>query len=315
MQNMQRLDPLGAETAHSQDNHPTRELYYRGYYDSDHVFDLAFGYDILINVFKYTDDVDGITAVEDYYIRDLIAGAAHRSLLEMSGVLAEGTDIDTGGMWDVARRMAGVACMFAIPTYDSEYYGKSGIDGSTGGYTWAPFQSQSLSWKEVLIDNDNTMGGYPNLAKRLGIEEYNCGSDGVFQDRPVYFGHMGNDMTQAANLIRRAYPAVTFPNLEACLIEAAEGTLTGTKGTDPAQQYTISYAYNDLFPNVADVAVPLLDSATITIETSSATAPYQWGLYDEDYEVGSGPPDPPASQAKTIRNNGSGATGLMIFKL
>ena len=284
MQNMQRIDPLGAATIHTQDAHPSRELFYRGYYDDDHVFDLAFGYDTLINVFKSTDDPAGITPVEDYYLRDLLARAVFNSLASVGNIYDRENDVNAGGMWDVARRSAAVACMFAMPSYDTPYYGKSGVDGKTGGYEWAPFKDDRYSWKQVFVDNNMEMKGYPNYSNRLGIEEYNCGEGGIFLDRPVYFGHMGPNMAISSSLIGRNYPDKKFPHLEECLKNALEGNLTGIKGSDSPQRYVTPTAYNKVFGEVAREGVDHLKDEPKDQDESSATAPYHWGFYDEDFD-------------------------------
>gem|GEM_PF-1623514 len=299
MQNMQRLDPVGAQTRHPVSINPCRELFYRGYFDSDHVFDLAFGYDVLIAVYKNTDHPDGITPVEDYYLRDIVARGAFNQVAAAANIYNTGEASDTGGMWDVARRCAAVACMFAIPSYDSPYYGKSGLNGSTGGYEWAPFKDDRYSWKELWIDNNRPLSIYPNYSKRLGIEEYNCAPDGQFIDRNVYFGHMGEDMTIAANLILRHLGqtgATKFPNLTRCVRNASNGVLVGKKGSDPPTRFTILTGLGQRFPSVAETQVPRVlaepngSPYSDGERTSSTNAPYVWGMFDEDF--GSGEPVP-----------------------
>jgi hypothetical protein len=283
LNNLQRLDMVGQKGPHVQDAHPGREMFYRGYYDSDQVFDLAFGYDTLIACFKSTDHATGVTPIEDYYIRDLIGKAVMGSVAEMMSFTATG---GTGGMWDTARRCAAVSGALAMPDYDTPYHGKSGFNKrTTGGYEWAPFPDDNYTWKQLFVDNNMPMTQYPNYSARLGIEEANCRADGVFLDRPVYFSHMGTDMTVAATLINRFDNSKTFPGLHACLLNAVNGTLTGVKGSDGPQLVIVPTGYNASFPEAAIAGVSYLQANPASLNQSASNAPYQWGFYNKNFSM------------------------------
>jgi len=281
--NTQRLDSVGQQGPHAQDANPTRELFYRGYYDAFHVRDLAFGYDVLINCFKSTQHPAGITPIEDYYIRDLIGKACLNAAWEQRSLTSGGA---AGGMWDLARRCAAICGAIAVPDYDTPYYGKSGFNNTTtGGYAWAPFRDSHYTWKQLFFDNNMPMTQYPNYSARMGIEDWMCLPGGVFNDRAAYMGHMGNAMSIAATMLNRFDGTKKFPNLEACLVNSANGVLDGTKWDEPLSRHIIPTGYNKSLPTAQAVGVPYLQATPAAFGTSTTGAPYQWGFYDSQITI------------------------------
>ena len=283
--NTQRIDSVGQQGPFAEDANPTRELFYRGYYDASHVFDLAFGYDVLINCFKSTQHPAGITPIEDYYIRDLIGKACLNAAWQQQSLTLGG---GPGGMWDLSRRCAAICGAIAIPDYDTPYYGKSGFNNTTtGGYPWAPFRDDLYTWKQLFLTNNMPMTQKPNYSARMGIEDWMCLSNGVFNDRSAYMGLVGNAMSIAATMLTRFDGTIKFPNLEACLVNAANGVLIGTKWTDrtlPAL-VIIPTGYNKSLPSAQAVGVPYLQANPSAFGTSVGSAPYHWGFYDSQLTI------------------------------
>jgi hypothetical protein len=278
LNNLQRLDNVGQQGPHSGDAHPVRELFYRGYYDAYHVLDMAFGYDVLIDCFKSTQHPTGITPIEDYYIRDLIGKACLNAAWEQQTLTMGGAP---GGMWDTARRCAAVCGAVTMADYDTPYYGKSGFNNmATGGYAWAPFRDDRYTWKQLFFTNNMPMTQYPNYSARMGIEDTLCLPGGVYGDRAIYFNNVSFPMTLAAAVLNKFDGAKTFPNLEACLLNAANGKLVGTKGSEPPQLVIVPTGYNESFPSAASAGVPYLQANPGSLGQSTANAPYQWGFYD-----------------------------------
>lgn len=284
LNNLQRLDSVGQQGPHAGAAHPSRELFFRGYYDAYHVLDLAFGYDVLINCFKSTQHSTGITPIEDYYIRDLIGKACLNAAWEQQSPTPGGAP---GGMWDISRRCAAVCGAVAMPDYDTPYYGKSGFNNTAlGGYAWAPFRDDRYTWKQLFLTNNMPMTQYPNYSARLGIEDALCLTGGVYGDKKSYFINVGYVMAIAATVLNRFDSTKKFPNLEACLVNALDGTLTGTKfDPEPSAPQIIPVGYNKSLPSAQAVGVPYLQATPAAFDTTRSTAPYQWGFYDSQLTI------------------------------
>jgi hypothetical protein len=259
LESERNIDPVGFEINHSNRCLPTRELFYRGYYDVDVTFSLAFAYDLLIANFKSTQfpSGGGITNIEDYFIRDQLAGCAFEAMMQEGNYTSQ--EYLNTGMWGTARNIGGMVVALAMPSYSTPYYGTSGVDGNTTVYPYTPFPNTPLTWKKVFIDNDAPLVGYPNLNFRLGIEEYQTTAAGTFLDRVDYFssGLMGHCFAVADNLMRIYYnPSGTYPNLQAAWLNAASGTLTGTVPSEGTKRLVQINILNRRFGSVARIATP-----------------------------------------------------------
>ena len=294
LQNGRTIDPVGFELHQPQNTGPTRELFYRGYWDVSHTLDLAYAYDLLISIFRSDQNPNGITPVEDHFIRDSIAGNIVECLMFTNSLQGsyEPVGFNDGGMWDTARKVGAVVGMFAIPTYSTSYYGTSGLDGNTTVYPYTPYPQFPMTWKQVFLDEDQPMRGYPELAQRgIGIEEYLLAPGGDFKDRVAYAGLMGSVLTHVANVLKFHYPAKKLPNLEAFFLKCVSGTVMGLKdGSGPNRRIFLS-SFNGRFPVVANVGIPLMKSLPSTDPDSDAqqingNMPIGMIWYDVDYVSG-----------------------------
>lgn len=270
LENLRNIDNVGFEMNHSQMTLPTREITYRGYYDVGPTLVMAYAYDLLISFFKASPETpDGITPIEDYFIRDALANNIVECLMFSGSFQGDTVLFDRGGMWDVARKCGAVVGMFAIPSYSTPYYGTNGLQGSSTGYTHTPFLGQALTWKQALIDTNTPMTGYPNLANRLGIDEYNCTADGTFTDRVVYAGLNGYVYYHVLNVFKSHYPQKTFPHAEAFFLRATKGEMTGLKDTAAdasagPRRFVFLPMYNKHFPVIADAGFGIVKGRTTT---------------------------------------------------
>jgi hypothetical protein len=260
LESVRTIDPIGSEINHSNSALPTRELFYRGYYEVDATFDMEFGYDLLIANYKSTQVPGGITAVEDYFIRDQIAACTFDAMMQEGHWQMK--EYPDPGMWGTARNIGGLVATIIMPTYSTRYYGTSGFDGNTTVYPYTPFPDTPLTWKKVFLDNNATMTGYPNLEFRMGAEEYMTSVDGHFLDRVDYYDLplMGHCFYVLANMTK-IHTSVTYPHLEASFVRAVNGTLLGLK--DPSEgtrRFSCITILNKRFPNVAVVGVPWMKS-------------------------------------------------------
>lgn len=280
MESERTIDPVGFEINHSLRAIPTRELFYRGYYDMDVTFSLAFAYDLLIANFRANQHAGGITPIEDYFIRDSLAACAFEAMMQEGHY--SGQEFPDTGMWGTARNIGGLLVAMAMPSYSTPYYGTSGFDGNTTVYPWTPFPDTPLTWKKVFLDNDAALSGYPNLHHRFGIEEYQINADGHFLDRVPYFDFplMGHCFALAANLVKMHQPGYSFPHLEAAWIRAVSGTILGLK--DPSEgtrRFSTVTMLNQRFPAAAAIGIPWMKSLPNSDNQRESYSLYRAGVY------------------------------------
>ncbi len=261
LDNSTSIDSVGIEMGLAQITIPTRETIFRGYWDVDSVYNLAFAYDIMIDIYRGDKVAGGISAIEDLYLRDCMG------LWTLEQVRLGGnydpymvSEVAKGGMWDTARKVGALACMFAMPSYSTHYYGSSGLNGNTNVNLFAPFPDNGITWKACLLDKTAPVTGFPNLAVTgLGVEEYMLTVDGKFTVKLDYFGYgqMGHNFAIAANLIKLHAPGVSMPRLELSIQNAVAGLATDVEGRGPSYYPSILFL-NDRFPAILKTGLPTL---------------------------------------------------------
>lgn len=233
------MDPVGAELNTSNSSIPSRELIYRGYYDINPIVESAATYDILISMFR-TDlgFKKGISPIEDFFIRDSLARWVHLTTMVDFGGYGDPMwdEFNSGGMWDTARKVGGAMVASMMPNYSTEYFGTSGMNGEEARFLNTPFPDVSYTWKQLFFDNNVEMTGFPNIHKRLGIEEYLLNEEGNYLDRRGYMGtiQMGHVFGIYYNLVKLFSPSKELPNLEAMKARAPIGQLYGLKAINEA---------------------------------------------------------------------------------
>lgn len=268
------IDPVGAELNHSNAPVPSREVFYRGYYDVKPIMENAAVYDILTGYYR-TDQghSKGISPVEDFFIRDVLARWVHISSLFIAGYNDPiYGNYDSGGMWETSRNVGAAMITALMPSYSTPYFGTSGMDGNTTTYPWTPFRDTHHTWKEIFFDNDLPMErpGFPNVHKRMGIVDYMVNADGNFQDRKGYTttDKMGHVIGIYYNLKKLFTPEVSEPHLDALQVRAASGTLYGLKSINAEDKLPASRVFacwqNAWFPEFNAVARPIMLATTST---------------------------------------------------
>ncbi|HYG22151.1 MAG TPA: hypothetical protein VEH04_05150 [Verrucomicrobiae bacterium] len=269
LEQTRNTDPLGFELQHSSDSIPTRELHYRGYYDSLPILKGIFAYDIMVANFR-SDQVDGgITAVEDYFIRDKFAGFVYEAMQWSADMTALGAP----GMWGGARMMCAQSIAMILREYSTPYYGTSGFGTNQTTYPLCPYDEDRYTWKEALFDATGTRRGFPNLQWFTGLSENGTESllmsenqqwgtnrypFATWQDKAAYFssGLMGIHLQVWANMARIWGNNKRDARLEIAFERASNGTFIGAK--DPVPQlparFTQLLLLNDGWPNVVSNA-------------------------------------------------------------
>lgn len=247
---------------------PCGDIVYRGYWDSLAARNAAFAYDILIAGFKSTDVSGGITAIEDYFIRDRLATWVQWDQVYMGG-FCNPTDV---GMWPTSRFVSSTLIACVMPKYSTHYYGSSGMDGATTAtFQWAPFQTTNRTWKELFFDPSYTASTYPDgpifqfsmapgLINVPGTPVPPSAPTGyaVWGDKLSYTVHeqVGQWIYLYSNLTKLYDPGTTRSELDEFINQATAGTLMGAQndGTSlpygPKHRHSIS-VLNDMHPTAA----------------------------------------------------------------
>lgn len=253
------LDLIGYES-NSWDGSPmpSRELGEAGYYDVKYVYDAAAAYDVLIGYYRSDQGhANGITPVQDYFIRDVLARWTHYAGMTMAGY----TPSRIPGMWPSAHNTGAtlIACM--MPNYSTPYYGTCGLNGNATVYPWTPFKTANYTWKELFLYRNTPVTSYPDCYWRAQPEDM-FASSGVWQDRIAYTAtHLyGNCIAMQYNLARLFAPGLNYPNIDKAMVAAAAGNLYGLNqgsigDADPAYRAWIGLQ-NSFFPAFRDVARP-----------------------------------------------------------
>jgi hypothetical protein len=255
-ENSTNIDIVGAEKNQGVNAIPSREIIYRGYYDTPSYMDFIFMCSYIFGHLRSDQIAGGFTAIEISKLREDLA----RFISEQIMIAQLGFPVwyvGGVGMWDSARNGVAMAACYLMPSYSSRCYGTCGLDGNTTTYPMCPFRDDQYTWKQVLIDNNLTLGSFPNYSARVGIEEFDCGSDGTFGDRQPYFSNnlMGRTLCFAVNVAKLYNPTQRWPNFDAVALNLVLTKASGHKSTGAADNYRTGWiwpmTYNKRFPNCA----------------------------------------------------------------
>ena len=299
--------PVGFETSFwASMSIPAADTIYRGYWDSKFAFSAATAYDVLMGGFRSDQVTGGITPIEDYYIRDMLASWVHLSTLVTSGVVYTG---EGSGMWTVCRAIGSTMIACVMPNYSTNYYGTSGLDGDTKVYQWAPFQTANYTWKDYFLDDDYALQekNYTAPKFRLLLEGSVASNalirppetTAVWGDKTAYasWGQCGFNIATYARLIAQYGDVGKHPNLMEFINQITAGTLKGgkggggeTAGVTTTRVHMISLL-NPNFPQAAANASAWIKSLSPTDGNSEANALRDSGLgaiafYDDGLEGG-----------------------------
>lgn len=252
------LDPIGYEhQAWTGAAIPSREMNYRGYYDVEGIYEHAAAYDILAGYYRANQGyANGLTPVEDYFIRDALARWVHCAQLIKAGYAAP-------GMWPTAHVTGAAVIAGMMPSYSTEYFGTCGLDGNTTTYPWTPFQSTNYTWKQMFLSDGVPLTGYPNCKRQASINEHFT-ADGKWADRISYADTslFGKCVQVQYNMAKLFNPSANFANVNAAMVNAAQGQLYGTKFTQTSDYDPVFSAWvglqNSWFPSFRDVARPTM---------------------------------------------------------
>ncbi len=219
---------------------PSREIKDRGYYtvgSQGRLLDLPFGYDLLISIFRSDQAPNGITPIEDHFIRDSMARWVMFSMTEIGGY-----NRDAPGMWGRSRMIASQVIALAMPSYSTPYFGTSGVDGNTTVYQNLPFPTKGYTWKQLFIDESNDTPGYPDPKFKADFDNQWTGPNatvpaasltvgqGAWDDRLAYSGQRlcGWPFGTLA-MMSALHTGKIYPNFFVGIQRLKSGDLWGTK--------------------------------------------------------------------------------------
>lgn len=256
------IDPVGFEKRHTGGAIPSAELAHRGYYDANDIYDAAFTYDIIAGYYRADQCERGMTQIEDLLIRDLLATYVLMSNLEIGGWCGLGDSFDNGGMWDTARRTGAYMVMCVMPSYSTHYLGTSGLNGEKATHKWVPFPDRAYSWRELFVENNAPLEGFPNLSRRFGIEEYLLDENGDFTQSSGYTDTMmlGHCFVNFANMWKLFAPSQRMPRLEKFFKKASKKELNSLLDNKKSIFLANAGILNSFFPDLIDDAKTIMNA-------------------------------------------------------
>ena len=306
LDNARTMDATGYEAVWPGEALPNKEQFYRGYWDVDTIYSQAFAYDLLVSQYRSDQHPNGLTPIEDYFIRDCLASWAWECLQVRSGMSRLRAE---RGMWGNMRSIGGIVCGMVMPTYSTPYYGTSGFDNqSTQVYPWCPFPDTNYTWKQGLFDPISAVNitGYPNMHYQRLLEQIPNNNDALFDGSGNWgdkIGYLdlplcGHSCMILGNLSKQYYPTRDWPEMFLGFDKATRGQLIATgSGTSPYRRAML-LLMNGNFPELTERNLPWIKSRPSGDKESFGPQLFGakvYGLiwYDHTFSNEGGPVDPP----------------------
>lgn len=266
LDNARTIDPLGFEMSHTADAIPSRELHRIGYYDCVPSEESIFAYDLIAANFRSDQVAGGLTPIEDFFIRDVLAGFVYEAM-QWS---ADNCIIGEPQMWGGARMATAAYMAMIMPEYSTPYYGTSGFGTVQTTYPLCPYQDDQYTWKQALFDDTATRKSFPNFKWYTGFSKNGINADmfihadeypdyraGDWRPKSSYFsgGLMGDRLMTWSNMAMLWGGGKTDPLYDLAISYACNGTFVGRQ--DPAGQkgpyrFPMFRMLNARFPEVAN---------------------------------------------------------------
>lgn len=277
--NWGRISPIRFFGNQSNGANPSTEVIGAGYYMIKQIFDTLPAYDLLAGRFRSDQVADGITPIEDLYIRDTLALAA----AQMAPSLAEGGAGNEPGLWGTARIIGALMVAAALPEYSTAYYG-------TSGFGKAAPPAGVLTWKTLYTTTKYKSATYPGTSQPVfDPEEKALWREGGIWGGPNlgYFNLLNQSLTMMLNINARYAPETKYPVIELGMLNAINGTLTSIKG-QPGVYQAQAVLGNRHFPVLGPASVKAI---TARNEESAAVSDARvMGLIWYDDEQAGGKP-------------------------
>ncbi len=230
-----------------------------GYYIVNNVFQFAAGYDMMIGSYRSDQHADGITPIEDYFIRDQMAGW---SLRVMKNFAKNGP-----GLWTTAMASGSFLIGLVMPDYDTSYLGTSGYNGTTlATHPWTPYPDYPVSWKTMWTDLTPAGHTYPNQEWVHGPDRDDPGYDLLVDSGPLlgfwegynegYYNVMRTQWFVTTNLSAIHTPSRTWPVIHQAYLYSVLGQQAGNSGAgSPSTAYPVppyEKFYQQMLPAIND---------------------------------------------------------------
>lgn len=311
LDNPRTMDATGYERSWAGEAIPNKEQFYRGYWDVNPILSTAFAYDIMIDIFSTDEDSDGISSIEDYFIRDCLASWAWECMQVQSNMV---TSNEQRGMWGSMRSLGGAVIAMIMPEYSTEYYGTSGFGTKQDTYEWCPYPNQKFTWKEILYDHPSSVSviGYPNLGYARNTDYYGIEGWGNFRENESWSDKSGYI---ESGLCRRTYeiilnlsaqrgdnPQELFPYVYAAFRRMTTGNFFVNGGEAGPYRKAAFLLMNDNFAELAANNLDWIKNHATGNETEAQqfylNAPYSLIWYDDGADsVAVVPPSVPKTES------------------
>jgi len=261
LENVLNLDPVGIQISTGNMPAPMTENRAAGYYVVKNTYSTAIAYDLLIAYYRSDQHANGITPIEDYFIRDMLASYAL--------IVFRNFDGSNLGLWSIAQASGVLMTGLAMPDYDTPYYGTSGYNGTTSAtHKYTPFPDDSFTWKEVLTDRklapgqdpsnpSSRVARYPNRSATYDIEDPHhtlfCTNSHWIYTNLGYWSTMTVQFWVITNLTAMHFPtSYQWPVIHKAYLYSVTGKMNTNCGNGPIQYYSQHPGViNDRHPTVA----------------------------------------------------------------
>jgi hypothetical protein len=263
--------------------------------------------------FRSDQVAGGVTPIEDYFIRDRLAGFAFEAMQWTADMNAMGSP----SLWGGARCLTAQSIAMILREYSTPYYGTSGFGAVQTTYPLCPYQTDQLTWKQALFDGTAPIRPYPDHQWNTGLSDNDHGSNaslffkagevfggntyplGTFFNKHYYLsgGLIGQHLMIWANMAKLWASGKTDPRLEIAFDKASNGTFIGAGDPFPQTpaRVTLMYLLNSRWPNVVANEMNIVQSLPSSDNESDDKNMDVFGIawYDDTLGSGAPPPGPP----------------------
>lgn len=281
------LDPIHSELDSNDFPGPYGEFKGPGYNLMPTMYDYISGYDLLIAHYRSDQHANGITPIQDLFIRDQMGKVCIRAMAYMRGKAAP-------ELWSFPYQTAAWMAGVCMKTYDSPVYGTSGYDGvHTTASPYTPYPTLPETWKHAITDLAAPAGAFPN---RAWVYVPTSNETGLMSHNATSYGYWAGDNIGYYQLSRKSYEVISnlsklhgiappeWGAIDQSWIYGAQGTFRNFlgRGTNATTGYTVTLTADDPFvPTTKAIRDALQDDQTVfgpgiqpltTIKRSSSTA-------------------------------------------
>jgi hypothetical protein len=283
-----RIDPVGFERNQASGSSPSAEVTGAGYYQIGTLISSVIAYDILAGHYRSDQSSGGLSPIEDYFIRDVLATA----VMQVNYAVLIRGGANQIGLWTGARAVGALMVATCLKEYSTPYYGTSGYGSTQTRYAWTPHPTFNPTWKEIHSTTPYQSATIPGTDKpSINYEDPALWRVGGIWGGPNlgYYSLMKRSFSIMLNVNARYSPLSKFPIIEQGMKNGALGLLT-TIDNDPPTYHSQALLANPLLGELGPIAS--LAMKTRNEESGILREERLFGLlwYDDDIASPVAPP-------------------------